>query len=128
MDLAWAQASLKAAQLCLEQGLFDSAVNRAYFTLFQTAICALESQGIRRTEWTHKGVHSDFVLMFVRRRKVIPASFIGVLPSIMQLRHIADYQQPGVSQRQAERVVRVAHEFLALLLREIFHGPQTQNT
>ncbi len=127
MELERAQASLRAAQLCLAQGLVDSAVNRAYFVLFQAAICALESQGIRRREWTHKGVHSDFVRIFVRRRKLVPASFAGALPSVIQLRHIADYRQPGVSQRQAERAVRLAHQFLQLLMREVFNGSQTQD-
>jgi hypothetical protein len=52
---------------------------------------------MRWREWTHKGVHSDFVQLFVRRRKLVPASFAGALPSVMPLRHIADYQQPGMS-------------------------------
>jgi hypothetical protein len=78
-------------------GLWDSAVNRADFALFQAAICALERRGIRRRAWTSKGVHSDFVQLFVRRRKLVPASFAGALPSVMPLRHIADYQQPGMS-------------------------------
>ena len=95
MDLARAQASLQAAELCLAHGLWDSAVNRSYFALFQVAICALERRRMRRREWTHKGVHSDFVQLFVRRRKLVPASFAGALPSVMHLRHIADYQQPS---------------------------------
>jgi uncharacterized protein (UPF0332 family) len=106
----------------------DSAVNRAYFALFQAAICALEQRGMRRREWTHKGVHSDFVQLFVRRRKLVPASFAGALPSVMHLRHIADYQQPGVSQVQAERAVRRAREFVTLLQREVFDGPQTDHS
>jgi uncharacterized protein (UPF0332 family) len=123
MEPERAQASLRAAELCLAQGLLDSAVNRAYFALFQAAICALEHRGIRRREWTHKGVHSDFVQIFVRRRKLVPASFAGALPSVLQLRHMADYQQPGVSQPQAERAVRRAHEFVTLLQGEVFDGP-----
>lgn len=128
MDQERAQASLRAAECCLTQGLWDSAVSRAYYALFQAAICVLESQGLRRREWTHKGVHSDFVQHFVRRRKLVPASFAGALPSVMQLRHIADYQQPGVSQRQAERAVRRAREFVTLLQREVFDGPQADNS
>lgn len=98
------------------------------FPLFQAAICALEQRGIRRREWTHKGVHSDFVQLFVRRRKLVPASFAGVLPSVLHLRHMADYRQPGVSQSQAERAVRRAREFMTLLQREVFGGPQTDNS
>ena len=71
MDLERAQASLRAARLCLEQQLFDSAVNWAYFAIFQAAICALEIKGISRREWAHKGVHGDFVNTFVRRRKIV---------------------------------------------------------
>ena len=61
---------------------------------------------MRRREWTHKGVHSDFV----------------------HLRHIADYHQPGVSQVQAERAVRRARGFVILLQREVFDGPQTDDS
>jgi hypothetical protein len=46
----------------------------------------------------------------------------------MQLRHIAGYQQPGVSQRQAERAVRRAREVVALLQREVFDGPQADHS
>jgi uncharacterized protein (UPF0332 family) len=127
MEFDRVHASLRAAELCLEQGLLDSVVNRAYFALFQAAIWALESRGIRRREWTHKGVHSDFVQVFVRRWKLVPASFVGALPSVMHLRHIADSQQPGMSPSQAERAVRRAPEFVTLLRREVFDGPQTDD-
>ena len=46
----------------------------------------------------------------------------------MHLRHIADYHQPGVSQVQAERAVRRAREFVTLLQREVFDGPQTDDS
>jgi uncharacterized protein (UPF0332 family) len=100
----------------------DSAVNRAYYAMFQAAICALEARGIKREEWTHKAVHSDFANLFARRRKIVPISFAGDLPKTMDLRHLADYEQPGVSQRQAERAVRTAKDFLELLMKELFHG------
>ena len=122
MDWTRAQGSLKAAQLCLEQQLSDSAVSRAYFAAFQAAICAIESQGVKHKEWTHKGVHSDFVHRFVSRRKIVPASFASALPNVMRLRHIGDYRQPGVSQKQAERAVRLAQEFVELLLKEVGHA------
>jgi len=122
MDWTRAQGSLKAAQLCLEQQLSDSAVSRAYFAAFQAAICAIESQGVKHKEWTHKGVHSDFVHRFVSRRKIVPASFASALPNVMRLRHIGDYRQPGVSQKQAARAVRIAQEFVELLIKEVGHA------
>jgi hypothetical protein len=93
--------------------------------MFQAAVCALESRGIKRSEWTHKGVHSDFVQNFVRRRKIVPVSFAGALPTTMQIRHIGDYRQPGASQRQAERAVRLAQEFSELLMRGVFDASKT---
>ena len=128
MDAARAEASLKAAKLCLGQGLVDSAVSRAYFAMFEAAICALERRGIKRSEWTHKGVHRDFVQTFVQRRKIVPASFAGSLPALMQLRHIGDYRQPGASRRQAERAVQIAEEFLELLTKEVFNAPKSEKS
>ena len=122
MNLERAQSSLQAARLCLEKHLFDSAASRAYFAMFMIAICALENLGIKRSEWTHKGVHSDFVFNFVRGRKIVPASFASALPPAMEIRHIADYRQPGVSQRQAERVVRLAGEFSERLSKEMLNA------
>lgn len=114
--------------MCLERLLFDSAASRAYFAMFQAAVCALEIRGIKRGESSHKGVHSAFVQNFVRRRKIVPASFAGALPSVMQIRHNGDYRQPGASQRQAERAVRLAGEFLELLMREVFNASEKENT
>jgi uncharacterized protein (UPF0332 family) len=122
MDIHRARASLDAARLCLERRSLDSAVSRAYFAIFQMAVCALEKRGVKRTEWTHKGVHSEFVQTFVRRRKIVPANFAGALPALMDLRHMADYRQPGISQRQAERAIRVAEEFLRTVETEVVNA------
>jgi len=122
VNLERAQSSLQAARLCLQERFFDSAASRAYFAMFMIAIFALESRGIKRSEWTHKGVHSDFVFNFVRGRKIVPASFASALPTAMEIRHIADYRQPGASQRQAERVVRLAGEFSERLSKEMLNA------
>jgi len=122
MDLQRARSSLNSAQLCLQHRFLDSAISRAYFAIFQMAVCALETRGVKRTEWTHKGVHSEFVQTFVRRRKIVPANFAGALPALMDLRHLADYRQPGVSQRQAERAVRVAEIFLQTVEKEVVNA------
>jgi len=124
VDLERSQSSLKAARICLEQRLYDSAASRAYFAMFQLAVCALEARGIKRSEWTHKGVHGDFVQHFVRGRKVVPANFAGALPALMEIRHLADYRQPAPSQRQVERAVNLAEEFSARVLREVFNASQ----
>ena len=128
MDLNRAQSSLEAARLCLEHQFYDSAASRAYFAMFQAAICALETGGIKHSEWTHKGVHSAFVPNFVRGRKIVPASFASALPTTMEIRHIADYRQPGASQRQAERAVRLAAQFSELLMRDVLDASNSENS
>jgi len=122
MDIQRARSTLRSAQLCLQQEFLDSAVSRAYFAIFQMAVCALERRGVKRTEWTHKGVHSEFVQTFARRRKIVPANFAGALPALMDLRHMADYRQPGVSQRQAKRAIRVAEQFLQTVEKEVLNA------
>lgn len=129
VDLRRARSSLRAARVCLEKQLFESAASRAYFAMFQAAICALETRGIKHSEWTHKGVHSAFCVQnFVRGRKIVPASFASALPTTMEIRHIADYRQPGPSRRQAERAVRLAAEFSELLMREVLNASNPENS
>lgn len=45
---------------------------------------------------------------------------------VMQLRHIGDYRQPGVSLRQAERAVRMAEEFFELLTKEVVNASKAK--
>ena len=49
MEFDRAQESLQAAQLCLQTGLVNSAVSRAYYAMFQAAQVALEQAGFRRS-------------------------------------------------------------------------------
>ena len=44
MDLDRAQESLKAAELCLQAGLVNSAASRAYYAMFQAAQAALKAE------------------------------------------------------------------------------------
>jgi len=46
MELARAIESLKAAELCPQEGLVNSAASRAYYAMFQAAQLALEAAGL----------------------------------------------------------------------------------
>ncbi|MGH8064195.1 MAG: HEPN domain-containing protein [Candidatus Entotheonellia bacterium] len=122
MELARAESSLKAAKACLEQRWWDSAASRAYFAMFQAAVCALEAYGIRRTEWSHRALHAALADVLIRRRKVFPAVLAGALPSAMEIRHTADYRQPAPSERQVRRVVLTAEQFMAAIQEVLHHG------
>lgn len=58
VNLARAQESLKAADLCLREGFVNSAASRAYYAIFQAAQVALEISGVTRTEWSHPGLQA----------------------------------------------------------------------
>jgi uncharacterized protein (UPF0332 family) len=124
MEIERAETSLRAARLCLERHFLDSAAARAYFAMFQAAIYALESQGVHRTEWSHKALHAALADVLIRRRKVLPAVLAGALPSAMEVRHSADYRQPGPGQRQVERMVTMAEHFITSI-KEVLRNAQT---
>jgi hypothetical protein len=51
---------LAGSELCLREGLVNSAASRAYYAMFQAAQVALEAEGLVRSEWSHKGMHCKF--------------------------------------------------------------------
>ena len=113
VNLARAQESLKAADLCLREGFVNSAASRAYYAIFQAAQVALEISGVTRTEWSHPGLQAAFTTELIHRRKVYPALFRDYLSSGLALRQAADYGRSGVSRKVAQRLGRRAATFLS---------------
>ena len=70
MEITKAEESLKAAESCYKEGLHNSSVSRAYYSMYQAAQTALEAAGIVRTEWTHAGLQATFANELTRRRKL----------------------------------------------------------
>ncbi len=86
MDLTRPQESLKAADLCLREGLVSSAASRAYYAMFQAAQIALEAEGFARTEWSHRGLHSSFNQQLIQQKKAYPRVFRNYLTSALTIR------------------------------------------
>jgi uncharacterized protein (UPF0332 family) len=122
VNLDRAQESLRAAQLCLQEGLVNSAASRAYYAMFQAAQVALETAGFTRTEWSHPGLQAAFVTELIYRRKMYPAAFRDYLSSGLRVRQAADYGQAGVSRRIAQRLVRRAASFVSAVEGVVHHG------
>ena len=122
MSLEKAEEFLQAAQRCLEEGWYNSAVSRAYYAMFQAARTALTSAGIDRPRWSHGGLHATFATELTRRRTLYPLSFVHHLTEAMELRHIADYNDIQISSRQATRVVRAAEEFVPRIMEITGHA------
>ncbi len=112
MEMSRAIESLKAAELCLTESLINSAVSRAYYAMFQAAQAALEAEGLVRSEWTHRGLHSTFNRDLIHQRKLYPRVLRDYLTSSLAVRQAADYGEAGVSAKVARRQVRRAAQFV----------------
>jgi uncharacterized protein (UPF0332 family) len=117
----WAKAleNLDSAASELTNRRYNASANRAYYAVFHAAIVALLRAGIQPhgTQWGHGFVQAQFAGQLVTRRKVYPAALRDTLPRLAELRERADYGLTHVSQTQAARAVRRAHEFLDAIQR-----------
>lgn len=122
MQITKANESLKAAEHCYREGLYNSSVSRAYYSMYQAAQAALEDAGLMRAEWTHGGLHATFAHELTRRRKVYSTFLARDLNVMQDLRHTADYRDSDVSKSQATRALIKAREFVGQIKKEISDG------
>jgi len=108
-----AQESLQAAQLCLREGLINSAASRAYYAIFQAAQVAMAIAGSPQDEWSHQGLQASFARELTHQRKVYPTAFREYLSYGFGVRRAADYGISGVSRKIAQRLVNRAASFIA---------------
>jgi uncharacterized protein (UPF0332 family) len=101
MQLTRAVESLQAAELCLREGLVNSAASRAYYAMFQSAQVALGAEGWVRSEWSHKGLHASFNQEPIQRRKLYPRAFLDYLIAALTVRQAADYEESGICAKVA---------------------------
>ena len=123
MLLARAQESLRAAEICLEAQLVNSAASRAYYAMFQAAHVALEAAGVARAQWSHPALQAAFTSELVNRRTAYPAALRDHLSIGLGVRQAADYGRTGVSQKVAHRMVRRAAAFVSSIQEGTRHGP-----
>lgn len=121
VDLDRAQESLKAAELCLREGLVNSAASRAYYAMFQAAHVAMAAAGFPRNEWSHYGLQASFTTELIHHRKTYPAVFRDYLSQGLGVRRVADYGLPGVSRKIAQRLVNRATTFVAAVEEKVRH-------
>lgn len=109
-----AQHSLQAAQSLIDQGFYDFAVSRAYYTMFYVAEALLDQAGLSFS--SHAGVISAFGQYLARSGKV-PTEFHRQLIDAQAQRTRADYDlYPNLYQPDAETLVSQAQAFLTIAL------------
>jgi uncharacterized protein (UPF0332 family) len=122
MSLEKANEFIQTAQRCLQEGWYNSAVNRAYYAMFQAARTALSAVRVERAQWNHGALHAAFAMELVHRRKVYPLSMVHALTEAMEQRHTADYSDTHLSQRRATRTVNAAADFVSRVIEVSGHA------
>ncbi|MGJ3250528.1 MAG: HEPN domain-containing protein [Elainellaceae cyanobacterium] len=115
--VAKAQNSLDAANQLVQQGFYDIAVSRAYYSMFYIAEALLDREGLSFS--SHAGVISAFGRSLARPGKV-PVEFHRYLIDAQRLRTRADYDlKPNLSSQdaqtlitQAQTLIELAHQYL----------------
>jgi len=70
MEIGKADESLRAADYCYKEGLYNSSVSRSYYSTYQGSQVGLEAAGFVRAEWSHSGLQATFANELTRRRKL----------------------------------------------------------
>jgi uncharacterized protein (UPF0332 family) len=122
-----ARESLKAAELCFGEGLYNSSVSRAYYAMFQAAIVSLERVGILPLgkQWSHEGVQATFALELTTRRKFYSRQWNSRLMEAFKTRNEADYKQIMISGRRSGLILNQARDFLLEVERVISYERRT---
>jgi uncharacterized protein (UPF0332 family) len=121
MQIEKAQESLRAAELCFGEKLYNSTANRAYYAMFQAAVVALVRVGIqpKGEQWSHEGLQATFATELTRRRKLYPRSMVRDLFDVMSVRNQADYKGRNVSRWDASDALDSARQFVDMVVRRI---------
>jgi uncharacterized protein (UPF0332 family) len=90
--------------------------------MFQAAQVALEAAGLVRSEWSHKGLHTSFNQELIQRRKLYPRVLRDYLTAALTVRQAADYGEPGISAKVAQRQVQRAVAFVQRVEEVISRG------
>lgn len=113
--LTKARATLAGAELELANGLYNNAVNRAYYACYQAAIAALIAEGVSPTiaaYWPHDAVQVQFPTLLIDQRRRYPRALRATLKAIFDERLKADYEPDLIDAATAGEAVRRAREFV----------------
>lgn len=115
-----ARQALSDAELLLDNGSVEAAINRGYYATFQAARAALltEEEGPK----THSGVIRRFGYHFVRTGRV--SDEIGdILATAQSMRGRADYDAiADLNQEDAAHLVDDARRFIRIVEKQILPG------
>jgi uncharacterized protein (UPF0332 family) len=95
---------------------YNNSANRSYYAVYQAAIHALLTDGIRppgaTNHWGHDYVQAQFVGQLINRRKRYSADLRHTLEQNYRLREAADYRRDPITEVRAARAARRAETFV----------------
>jgi len=95
---------------------YNNSANRSYYAVYQAAIHALLTAGIRppsaTEQWGHDYVQAQFVGQLINRRKRYPTDLRNMFEQNYRLREAADYRRDPVTGVRAARAVQRAETFV----------------
>ena len=101
---------IRSAKLLLETGDYESAVSRAYYTMFYCAQALLIRKGIICS--THKGVISEFGKVFIKEG-ILPKELGKAINKAFMKRQLSDYScEEVITKKDAEQSIQDAEVFL----------------
>ncbi len=104
--------SYAAAKLLADQGFYDFAASRAYYTMFYIASAFLLGEGLTFSK--HSTVIAQFGQHFIKTGRV-PVEFHRFLIKAEDNRKVGDYDiGPGLTEAQANEQIERAKQFLEL--------------
>ncbi len=115
MSIQWekAERALISAQVLLQNGDRNGAVNRAYYSMFYTARSALVQIDSNFAKFkSHSGIISQFSKYLVVERGLHP-NFGRSYSFAFKARMAADYKLEGVEMEKARKIVDAAGKFLS---------------
>lgn len=114
------EQALSDAELLLENGSVEAAINRGYYAVFQIARAALLTK--EESPDTHSGVIRRFGYHFVRTGQV-PEEVGDTLTTAQSMRGRADYDAPAdLDQEDAANLVKDARQFLEVLGEQVLRS------
>jgi uncharacterized protein (UPF0332 family) len=116
--LLWskARAASRSAQVLLESGDTDGAVNRAYYAVFGAARAALATvRSSLAMSKRHGTIYRRFEKHLVQERGFDPSLGRGFLARVRRVRQAADYEADRVDEATARNSVGEMQSFLAAI-------------
>ena len=105
-----AMERLEASRVLIHSGLYQDAVSRAYYAVFQAARAVLATKSLDAKK--HSGVISLFNRNFIKTGK-LPRDFGKILKKAKDLRQASDYNDFYlVSKEEAKDAVESAERFI----------------